>query len=61
LTYSLKKIDKPMYIGLQLHTSTGPILLRALISKIIDLLTYINKKNGHLINMGKFYFEDVQF
>jgi hypothetical protein len=42
----------------------GSILLRALKSKIIFLLTYVHtyiRNNGHLINMGKFYFEDVQF
>jgi hypothetical protein len=36
----------------------GSILLRALKSKIIVLLTYMYIRNNvHLINMGKFYFE----
>jgi hypothetical protein len=37
------------------------ILLRALKCKITVVLTNVYEKNVHLINMWKFYFEDVQF
>jgi hypothetical protein len=42
---------------------SGSILLRAIKSKIIVVLTYVRyiRNVVNLINMGKFYFEDVQF
>ncbi len=39
----------------------GSILLRALKSKITVVLTYVSENNVKLINIWKFYFEDVQF
>jgi hypothetical protein len=38
----------------------GSILLRALKCKITVELTNVSEKNVNIINMWKFYFEDVQ-